>query len=95
MAVSLSTGAPCRSERLAKYNQRPRIEEALGSEARCAVVLEFPLQTVTKDYCTLDAMAAGCFAPNIKPNGEEVIKAASYMDQMRLDVAASEFYTAT
>ncbi|KAG6614085.1 Dynamin domain containing protein [Phytophthora cinnamomi] len=59
------------------------------------VVLEFPLQTVTKDYCTLDAMAAGCFAPNIKPNGEEVIKAASYMDQMRLDVAASEFYTAT
>eukprot|EP00951_Prasinocladus_malaysianus_P050303 scaffold679073_cov38-Prasinocladus_malaysianus.AAC.1 len=38
LAVGLSsgqikTGAPCRSERLAKYNQLLRIEEDLGSEA--------------------------------------------------------------
>ena len=29
----IKTGAPCRSERLAKYNQLLRIEEALGSKA--------------------------------------------------------------
>ncbi|KAH0484323.1 MAG: uncharacterized protein KVP18_001420 [Porospora cf. gigantea A] len=29
----IKTGAPCRSERLAKYNQLMRIEEALGSRA--------------------------------------------------------------
>jgi len=28
----IKTGAPCRSERLAKYNQQLRIEEALGAE---------------------------------------------------------------
>ena len=28
----IKTGAPCRSERLAKYNQLLRIEEELGSE---------------------------------------------------------------
>ena len=38
LAVGLSTsqiktGAPCRSERLAKYNQLLRIEEELGSAA--------------------------------------------------------------
>ena len=27
------TGAPCRSERLSKYNQLLRIEEELGSDA--------------------------------------------------------------
>ncbi|CAI5718875.1 unnamed protein product [Hyaloperonospora brassicae] len=32
----IKTGAPCRSERLAKYNQLLRIEEALGSEAKYA-----------------------------------------------------------
>jgi len=32
----IKTGAPCRSERLAKYNQLLRIEEELGSEARFA-----------------------------------------------------------
>ena len=31
---SIKTGAPCRSERLAKYNQLLRIEEALGDKAR-------------------------------------------------------------
>jgi enolase len=41
LAVGLSTGqiktgAPCRSERLAKYNQLLRIEEQLGSETRYA-----------------------------------------------------------
>merc|ERR1712112_200988 len=32
----IKTGAPCRSERLAKYNQLLRIEEELGSNARYA-----------------------------------------------------------
>jgi len=32
----IKTGAPCRSERLAKYNQIMRIEEELGAEARYA-----------------------------------------------------------
>lgn len=32
----IKAGAPCRSERLAKYNQLLRIEEQLGSEARYA-----------------------------------------------------------
>ena len=32
----IKTGAPCRSERLAKYNQLLRIERELGSEARYA-----------------------------------------------------------
>jgi len=32
----IKTGAPCRSERLAKYNQLLRIEEELGSEASFA-----------------------------------------------------------
>ncbi|RLN72800.1 hypothetical protein BBJ28_00021324 [Nothophytophthora sp. Chile5] len=41
LAVGLSTGqiktgAPCRSERLAKYNQLLRIEEALGQDAKYA-----------------------------------------------------------
>ncbi|KAG9338993.1 hypothetical protein JZ751_024391 [Albula glossodonta] len=33
---SIKTGAPCRSERLAKYNQMMRIEEQLGDQARFA-----------------------------------------------------------
>jgi len=32
----IKTGAPCRSERLAKYNQLLRIEEELGSNATYA-----------------------------------------------------------
>ncbi len=32
----IKTGAPCRSERLAKYNQLIRIEEELGSSAKYA-----------------------------------------------------------
>lgn len=32
----IKTGAPCRSERLAKYNQLLRIEEELGSKASYA-----------------------------------------------------------
>lgn len=32
----IKTGAPCRSERLAKYNQLLRIEEELGSAAKFA-----------------------------------------------------------
>jgi enolase len=33
-AVGLKAGAPCRSERVAKYNELARIEEALGADAR-------------------------------------------------------------
>ena len=32
----IKTGAPCRSERLAKYNQLLRIEEELGDKAKFA-----------------------------------------------------------
>jgi enolase len=32
----IKSGAPCRGERLAKYNQLLRIEEELGSQARYA-----------------------------------------------------------
>ena len=32
----IKTGAPCRSERLAKYNQLLRIEEELGGKAKFA-----------------------------------------------------------
>lgn len=35
-AGQIKTGAPCRSERLAKYNQLLRIEESLGDKARYA-----------------------------------------------------------
>jgi enolase len=35
-AGAIKTGAPCRSERLAKYNQLLRIHEALGKKARYA-----------------------------------------------------------
>ncbi|CAG2066463.1 unnamed protein product, partial [Timema podura] len=34
--IQIKTGAPCRSERLAKYNQILRIEEELGAKARYA-----------------------------------------------------------
>lgn len=34
--VQIKTGAPCRSERLAKYNQILRIEEEMGASAKYA-----------------------------------------------------------
>uniref|UniRef100_A0A3B4ZNP0 phosphopyruvate hydratase n=1 Tax=Stegastes partitus TaxID=144197 RepID=A0A3B4ZNP0_9TELE len=34
--ITIKTGAPCRSERLAKYNQLMRIEEELGEKAKFA-----------------------------------------------------------
>lgn len=34
--LQIKTGAPCRSERLAKYNQILRIEEELGATAKFA-----------------------------------------------------------
>ncbi len=37
-AGQIKTGAPCRGERVAKYNQLVRIEESLGGEARYAGV---------------------------------------------------------
>ncbi len=38
----IKTGAPARSERVAKYNQLLRIEEELGDAARYAGDLAFP-----------------------------------------------------
>ena len=38
----IKTGAPARSERVAKYNQLLRIEETLGDAARYAGDLAFP-----------------------------------------------------
>jgi len=38
----IKTGAPCRSERLAKYNQLLRIEEELGADAKYAGSSTFP-----------------------------------------------------
>jgi enolase len=35
-AGQLKTGAPCRGERVARYDQLLRIEEELGAQARCA-----------------------------------------------------------
>ena len=40
-AGQLKTGAPCRGERVAKYNQLLRIEEELGAEARYAGLAPF------------------------------------------------------
>lgn len=47
-AGQMKTGAPARSERVAKYNQLLRIEEALGDAARYAGDLAFP-RHVTED----------------------------------------------
>ena len=41
-AGQIKSGAPARSERVAKYNQLLRIEEALGEAARYAGDLAFP-----------------------------------------------------
>ena len=35
-ASQIKSGSPCRSERVAKYNQLLRIEESLGEKARYA-----------------------------------------------------------
>ena len=40
-ALQLKTGAPCRGERLAKYNQLLRIEEELGASAHFAGMQAF------------------------------------------------------
>ena len=40
-AGAIKTGAPCRSERLCKYNQLIRIEEELGKKARYAKDMAF------------------------------------------------------
>ncbi|MHA6801140.1 phosphopyruvate hydratase [Bounagaea algeriensis] len=45
----IKTGAPARSERVAKYNQLVRIEELLGDAARFAGELAFPLFTPVED----------------------------------------------
>ena len=38
----IKTGAPCRSERLAKYNRLLKIEDELGNEATYAGMAAFP-----------------------------------------------------
>jgi enolase len=37
----IKTGAPCRGERIEKYNQLMRIEQELGNEARYAGINAF------------------------------------------------------
>jgi len=44
-AGQIKTGAPCRGERTAKYNQLLRIEEQLGEVARYAGRAAFPRRT--------------------------------------------------
>jgi len=44
-AAQIKTGAPCRGERVAKYNQLMRIEEALGKNAKFAGVSPFKIPT--------------------------------------------------
>jgi enolase len=44
-AGQIKTGAPCRSERVAKYNQLLRIEEQLGQQARYPCLLAFAGRT--------------------------------------------------
>jgi enolase len=46
----IKTGAPARSDRVAKYNQLLRIEEALGDAARYAGDLAFPRFTATDPH---------------------------------------------
>jgi enolase len=46
----IKTGAPCRSERLAKYNQLMRIEEQLGQHARYAGTLTESLPNPNNAY---------------------------------------------
>ena len=41
-ATQIKTGSLCRSDRVAKYNQLLRIEEALGADARYAGLDAFP-----------------------------------------------------
>jgi len=43
-ALAIKTGAPCRSERLAKYNQLIRIEEELGKKAKYAGYMSFKMK---------------------------------------------------
>lgn len=43
-ATQIKTGSLCRSDRMAKYNQLLRIEEALGSRARYPGLAAFPVQ---------------------------------------------------
>ena len=40
-AGQIKTGAPCRTDRVAKYNQLLRIEEELGDSARYAGMYAF------------------------------------------------------
>jgi len=47
-AGQIKTGAPCRGERVAKYNQLARIEEELGSEARYAGVTAVKWRQATR-----------------------------------------------
>ena len=43
-ATQIKTGSMCRSDRIAKYNQLLRIEEALGARARYPGLAAFPVQ---------------------------------------------------
>jgi enolase len=50
-AGQIKTGAPCRGERVAKYNQLMRIEEALGNSARYAGSRPFGRKIAVNNAC--------------------------------------------
>ena len=55
----IKTGAPARSDRVAKYNQLLRIEEALGDAARYAGDLAFPRFTAVRPALSRGAGRGG------------------------------------
>ncbi len=56
----IKTGAPARSERVAKYNQLLRIEETLGDAARYAGDLAFPRFSVAMSLARRQTAAIAC-----------------------------------
>jgi len=78
----IKTGAPCRSERLAKYNQLLRIEEEIGSLGRYAGVGFRNVGSFGKTVCITGAgNAAHVFIPYFVKQGFEVTVFASFKDE--------------
>merc|ERR1712137_581115 len=78
----IKTGAPCRSERLAKYNQLLRIEEEIGSLGRYAGVGFRNVGSFGKTVCITGAgNAAHVFIPYFVNQGFEVTVFASFKDE--------------
>lgn len=63
----IKTGAPCRSERLAKYNQLLRIEEELGPKARYAGATFRKSMSFLTSVCLICMLIQNCFVPSGYP----------------------------